>query len=226
METPAFPGIQGLFVLYNHFFIDVNTNCDTTLINKLIKCCQTSWFGHDLSLHYIKRVKDEFLSLIYNELRRSCHNQEHYDLILPIIFFRCIMVNEFNHDSAKSRQSRLEKDLRLLYGDSDEVLQDRIDNCCDCPDENDAWNKRKCKWAKNFDSQDVLSVPLYHLDDSTKEFTEIVSEAEEQAIRVNFNANEFIPLTVRVACEGIFPLKLLEIPRFCFGVYTITEQIR
>lgn len=28
METPAFPGIQGLFVLYNHFFIDVNTNCD------------------------------------------------------------------------------------------------------------------------------------------------------------------------------------------------------
>lgn len=183
--------------------IDVNA----TLINKLIKCYQNSWFGHDLSLHYIKRVKDEFLSLVYNELRRSCHNQEHYDLILPIIFFRCIMVNEFNYDSAKTRQSRLEKDLHLLYSDSDEVLRDGIDNCCDCPDENDAWNNRKCKWEKNFDSPDVLSVTVYHLDDSAKKFTEVVSEAEEQAIRVNFKTNEFISLAVRVACEGIFPLK-------------------
>ena len=73
-----------------------NININKELINKIITCYQKSNFGAGLCSRYIKRVKDEFLSIVYSELVRSCHNQAHYDLILPIIFFRCIMQNEFN----------------------------------------------------------------------------------------------------------------------------------
>lgn len=181
--------------------IDINIS----MINKVIASYKQSSFGKDWDDSYIMRVRDEFVFLIWTELRRSCHNQKHYDLILPVIFFRCIMQNEFNPASVKNRVTEL-KDYQSLIAQEVE-LQGLSDDDLDDLYLKEEWINRRSPWIKTFESGEVLGVKLYQLEDNEKSFYELISEAERLAIKANFNTNEAIPQAVRIACNGFFPLK-------------------
>lgn len=181
--------------------IDINL----PLINKIIAAYKSSCFGKDLPDFYIRRVRDEFIFLAGTELLRSCHHQVHYDLILPVIFFRCIMLNEFNPDSVNNRVSELKDQLAKEIQDI--ALEELPENYFDNLQEDPKWIGRSSPWTKTYDSGDVLAVKLYQFEENERSFRNIVSEAEKLAIEAKFDTNIYIPPAVRIACNGFFHLK-------------------
>lgn len=184
-------------------------NINLPLINRIIAAYKSSCFGKDLSDFYIKRVRDEFVFLVGTELMRSCHNQAHYDLMLSILFFRCIMVNECNPDSVKDREAELKSQLseKELNNNQEINLSELPDNYFDACLENEKWVKRRSPWIRNYDSGEPLTIKLYQLEENKKAFYNAISAAEREAIKANFHTNDAVPLSVRVACTGFFPLK-------------------
>ena len=183
--------------------IDLNFD----LVNKLIKSYKESTFGKGFSTAYIKRVKEEFLFLINAELKHCCHSQEHYNLILPVIFFRCIMQDEFNHRSAKIRESELDLRASEPEESSEEQWEEIAAHNKVYEEDDKDWIKRERTWTRNYDSGKLLSVELYQMETQQDIFHDIIREAEDLAISRNFKANGAIPAEVRIACEGFFQLK-------------------
>ena len=189
------------------FLTDIDLNAP--LINKIISAYKNSCIGKDLKDFYIRRVRDEFTFLAIEELKRSCHNQEHYDLILPVMFFRCIMLNEFNPKSVENRESDLKKLLSEdeLTNSKDLTWPEWSADDFDAYFAGEKWAKRQNKWSKTYDSGAILTVKLYQLEDNKKTFYKVISAAEKDAVKVNFRTNNAVPPAVRVACTGFFPLK-------------------
>ena len=135
----------------------------------------------------------------------TCAMIRHYDLILPVIFFRCIMLNEFNPDSVNNRASELKDQLAKEVQDiaPEELSANYFNNLQEDP----KWIGRRSPWIKNYDSGDVLAVKLYQFEENERSFREIVSEAEKLAIEAKFDTNIYIPPAVRIACNGFFHLK-------------------
>lgn len=185
--------------------IDLNV----PLINKIISAYKNSRVGMNLKDFYIRRVRDEFTFLAIEELKRSCHNQEHYDLILPVIFFRCIMLNEFNPESVKNREEDLKNQLTEdeLTNSKDLQWPEWSADNFDAYFADEKWAKRKSKWIKTYDSGGILTVKLYQLKTRKKSFYKVISAAEKEAVKVNFRTNNAVPPAVRIACTGFFPLK-------------------
>lgn len=183
--------------------IDLNFD----LVNELIKSYRESSFGKGFSTAYIKRVKEEFLFLINAELKHCCHSQEHYNLILPVIFFRCIMQDEFNHRSAKVREKELGMRTPQPEENNEEQWEEIAAHNKVYEEDDKDWIKRDRTWTRNYDSGKPLSVELYKMETQQKEFHDIIRETEDLAISRNFKENGAIPAEVRIACEGFFQLK-------------------
>ena len=190
---------------------DFNSRIDLNipLINKIIVAYKNSCFGSGLETFYIRRVRDEFIFLAGTELKRSCHNQAHYDLILPVIFFRCIMQNEFNPESVQDRQAELKKQLseEEMNNTQEIELSELPADYFNSLEHNEKWINRRSPWVKNYDSGELLTAKLYQLEENKTAFHKVLSSAEKEAMKADFYTNEAIPLAVRIACAGFFPLK-------------------
>lgn len=185
--------------------IDHDIDLNIPLIDKIIASYKRSCFGKGLSDFYINRVRNEFIFLIGTELKRSCYNQVHYDLILPVIFFRCIMLNEFNPETVKGRDSDLNK--QLSQEDKNTTLPELSADNLERFQQDEKWAKRQYNWPKKYDSGEILSVKLYQVENNKDPFFKLLSEAEKEANKAKFSTNDAVPPAVRIACNGFFHLK-------------------
>lgn len=88
---------------------------DRNIENESIKCDKKCYYYREMKDSYLKLVRKQFekylndVDLMPPTLKYRCYNQAQFNLLLPVVFFSLIVLNEYNFETQKWRNKQLKK---------------------------------------------------------------------------------------------------------------------
>lgn len=165
--------------LYSSRAVENSVVANPSNIYACVNCYKESDYGCRMDKDYQLRIDRLFRDIADNHLPMACYNQEHYDLILPVLMFHYIATYESNSESATKRAG-LNKDKQKNNG-------------------------ADIKWGKTFPKKPATLV-INRKERKEQSFVKAITAADKIAHDNQFASNDLIPGNVKTACEGIFSL--------------------
>lgn len=96
--------------------------------NESIKCDEKCYYYREMSDNYLQLVRKQFEKYLNDmdsekpTLKYICYNQAQFDLLLPVVFFSLIILNEHNFETQKWRNKQLKKGKEVSWQINDPYI--------------------------------------------------------------------------------------------------------
>lgn len=87
----------------------VSLEVNDDVIEALVKCYSRSGFNRVGNRQYRDFIMNQTMDFVQDSLYHRCIDQDHFDLILPIMFYLVILNNEYNIDTVQRRNRKIQK---------------------------------------------------------------------------------------------------------------------